>query len=304
MVHKDNLNKSNYLKYDPEGGITKQANLCVESFSISKPSTKWKEESDGEIRTTTESNGMYHSCNLCSIVATNLVKASDTLLEEVCYYTTLILDRSIDEGEMPVLEAKNTSEALRNVGIGVVGQGDFMAYHNMMYDTPEGQEFGEKFIEKISYYSYKGSVRLAEEYGSYPLFKKENYDKILGHNPKDLNKLSPNGFNWVDLQKDIQNKGIRNFYLLALAPNSTTGILMGATASYLPVYNKEMYQTLADLSLPILPKYIGNHFWAYKTKFQYHPKDIIKYTRKIQRWVDTGISLLVLSCIKMAVLSD
>jgi ribonucleoside-diphosphate reductase alpha chain len=291
IVHKDNLNKSNYLKYDPEGGITKQANLCVESFSLSKAPTKWKEESDGENRITTESDGMYHSCNLCSIVATNLVKATDKELKEVCYYTTLILDRSIDEGEMPVLEAKNSSEALRNVGIGIVGQGDYMAYNNMMYDTKEGQEFGEKFVEKISYYSYQASIELAEKYGSYPLFKPENYDKILGYNPKELNKMSLNGFDWVELQKDIKNKGIRNFYLLALAPNSSTGILMNATASYLPVYNKEMYQTLADLSLPILPKYVKNHYWSYKTKFQYHPKHIIEYTRKIQKWIDTGISL-------------
>jgi len=151
IVHKDNLNKANYLKYDPEGGITKQANLCVESFSLSKSPTKWKEESTSDKRTTTETNGMYHSCNLCSIVATNLVKASDKLLEEVCYYTTLILDKSIDEGEMPVLEAKKSSEALRNIGIGIVGQGDYMAYHNKMYDTKDGQEFGEKFVEKISY---------------------------------------------------------------------------------------------------------------------------------------------------------
>lgn len=29
ITHKDNLNKANYIKYDPEGGITKQANLCL-----------------------------------------------------------------------------------------------------------------------------------------------------------------------------------------------------------------------------------------------------------------------------------
>jgi ribonucleoside-diphosphate reductase alpha chain len=103
--------------------------------------------------------------------------------------------------------------------------------------------------------------------------------------------MSLNGFDWVALQKEIKEKGIRNFYLLALAPNSSTGILMNATASYLPVYNKEMYQTLADLSLPILPKYLNKHYWSYKTKFQYHPKDIIEFTCKIQRWVDTGISM-------------
>lgn len=291
ITHKDNLNKSNYLKYDPEGGITKQGNLCVESFSLSKAPTKWKEEVDGRIRKTTETNGWYHSCNLCSIVVTNLVNASDELIEDVCYHTTLILDKSIDEGEMPVLEAKKSSDAIRNIGIGVVGMGDLMAYNNKMYDTEDGQKFGEKFVEKISWYCYNASVKLAEQFEPYPMFKPENYDKILGYDPKELNKMSLNGYDWTKLQKDIKEKGIRNFYLLAFAPNSTTGVMMNAVASYLPVYNKEMYQTFGDMSVPIIPKFIKSKYWSYKTKFQYHPKDIIKFTRGIQRWVDTGCSM-------------
>jgi ribonucleoside-diphosphate reductase alpha chain len=52
-----------------------------------------------------------------------------------------------------------------------------------------------------------------------------------------------------------------------------------------------MYQTLANLSVPILPRFLNKAFWSYKTKFQYHPKAIIEFTRKIQRWIDTGISM-------------
>jgi ribonucleoside-diphosphate reductase alpha chain len=292
IVNKDKLNSSNYLKYDPEGGIAKQANLCVESFSFSKTPKNWIEKSNGEIRETTETDGLYHSCNLLSIVATNLVKATDEQIKEVCYYATLILDRSIDEGEMPVFEAKKMSELIRNIGIGLVGMGDMMAYNNMMYNTEEGQNFGEKFVEKISFYCYSASHELAKEHGSYPLFKPENYNKILGKDPKVLNKLSLNGFDWDLLAKNIREEGgIRNFYLLAFAPNSSTGILMGAVASYLPVYNKEMVQTLDDLSLPIIPKFIDKHLWSYKTKFQYHPKDIIICTDKWQKWIDTGMSM-------------
>ena len=291
ITSKDNLNKSNYLKYDENGGIAKCANLCVESFSFTKPATSWVEKSDGENRETIETNGWYHACNLLSIVATNLVEASDEFLDKVCYYSTLILDRSIDEGEMPITEAKISSQQIRNIGIGIVGLADLMAYNHKNYDTDDGQAFAEQFIEKISYKTYKASVELAKEYGAYPLFKPENYDTILGYDPKELNKMSLNGFDWVSLQQDIKKYGIRNFYLMALAPNSSTGILMNAVASYLPVYNKEMYQTLADLNLPIIPKYIGKNYWGYKTKFQYNPVDIVKFTRKIQKWIDTGISM-------------
>jgi len=291
ITHKDELNKSNYLKYDPDGGITKQANLCVESFSFSKAPTAWKEESDGEKRVTTETNGLYHSCNLCSIVAMNLVRKSDKFIKDVAFYTVLILDRSIDEGEMPVLEAKKMSDSIRNVGIGLLGVSDYMAYSNMLFDTEEGQLHAEKLQEKVTYYCYEASVEIAKTEGAYPLFKPENYNKLLGYKSEELDEMSPNGLDWSGLLVNIKENGIRNFYLMANAPNSSTGILMGAGASYLPVYNKDMYQTLGDLSLPIIPKYIKSHYWAYKTKFQYHPSRLIEYTQRMQTWVDTGCSM-------------
>ena len=291
ITSKDNLNKSNYLMYDPDRGIAKMGNLCIESFSFSKASTEWEEEASLDKRKTTKSNGKYHACNLASINMTNLINASDELFEDICFYAVYILDSSIEEGSMPVKEANTLSKQIRNIGIGAVGVGDIMAYNNKLYDTEEGQLFGEKIIEKMAYYCYKSSVKLSKELGAYPLFKPENYNKILGYNPKELNKMSPNGFDWVELQKDIKESGIRNFYLNALAPNSSTGILMQSTASYLPVYNKEMYQTLGDLSLPIIPKFIEKHLWSYKTKFQYNPVDIIKFTKRIQTWIDTGISM-------------
>lgn len=67
--------------------------------------------------------------------------------------------------------------------------------------------------------------------------------------------------------------------------------MMGVTASYLPAYNKVMTQTLADMNVTVLPPFIKERYWYYKTKFQYHPADIIKFTRAIQKWIDTGISM-------------
>jgi len=264
---------------------------CTESWSLTKTPTKWKEEYEGTTRITTETDGYYHSCNLISVVYTNLVDKTEDFIKEVCFYAVYALDSSIDEGTPPVLEAKKTSEALRNIGVGAVGVGDYMAYNHKLYDSEDGQKFLEALIERLAYYCYSASIELAEETEPYPLFKNENYTKILGRKPEELNKLSLNNFDWVKLQQRIFEKGIRNFYIISLAPNSGTGILMWSSAGFLPVYNKEMVQTLGDLSLPILPRFIDKKYWGYKTKFQYHPKDIIKATSKISKWVDTGISM-------------
>ena len=298
ITHKDNLNLSNYMKFDENGGITKCTNLCVESFSFTKAPTKWLERGEDSYRETLETNGRYHSCNLISLNVAQLAKLPEDKLNEklneICFAAVYTLDRSIDEGVPPVLEAKLNQEELRNIGIGMVGGADYVAWKKYTYDSEEGQKELEKLVEKIAYYSYKASVELASNYGSYPKFNPKNYDKLIGKDPKDLDSRSKelgNNFDWTKLAEDIRKNGIRNFLLLAVAPNTTSGIVQGATASYLPAQAKLFYQTLSDMSVPILPPFIKERYWYYKTKFQYHPRTIIEFTRKIQRWIDTGISM-------------
>jgi len=296
-VTDDKINEATYCGNEPinhklmfNGVMTMN---CVESFSISKPATKWKIEGSSNGQITTESNGFTHSCNLISVNVANILN-DDKLLKKVCYSAVRMLDNSIDLGTAPIYEAEKTSKALRNIGIGIVGMADYMAYNKVLYDTEDGRRVGEKLAEKIAYYCYSASIELAEEKGAYPLFDKNNYNKLFGEDPTKLNEYSlenGNSFDWIKLVNKIREKGIRNFYLLAYAPNTSSGLMQGVTPSYLPAYNKFNTQKLGDMIVPVLPKFIKSRYWFYKTKFQYKPSDIIKYTRILQRWVDTGISM-------------
>lgn len=263
---------------------------CVESFSLSKEVTKCIIEIVDGHPYASETDGLYHSCNLISINVANILN-DDVLLKRVCANAVRMLDASIDLGTMPVLEAKNSAELLRNIGIGVVGMADYMAWNKVMYDTDEGRLVGEKLMEKIAYYCYNASIDLAIEKGSYPGIKHAKYDKLFGKYPTELNKISPNRFDWVEVQQRILKYGIRNFLILAIAPNTSSGLVQGVTASYLPAHSKNNTQKLNGLIVPVLPKFIKDRFWFYKTKFQYKTEDIIKFTKVIQRWVDTGVSM-------------
>lgn len=287
ISNKDNINISNYLS---EFGIAHCVNLCVESFSLSKEVTKCIIEIVDGHPYASETDGLYHSCNLISINVANILN-DDVLLKRVCANAVRMLDASIDLGTMPVLEAKNSAELLRNIGIGVVGMADYMAWNKVMYDTDEGRLVGEKLMEKIAYYCYNASIDLAIEKGSYPGIKHAKYDKLFGKYPTELNKISPNRFDWVEVQQRILKYGIRNFLILAIAPNTSSGLVQGVTASYLPAHSKNNTQKLNGLIVPVLPKFIKDRFWFYKTKFQYKTEDIIKFTKVIQRWVDTGVSM-------------
>lgn len=289
ITHKDNLNICNYLKGNSL--IANSANLCVESFSISKLPTKWKIEGDAHKQNTVESDGIYHSCNLVSINVGIIF--NDKLLKRVCKNAVRILDNSIETGTMPVLEAQTSADWLRNIGIGIVGGADWMAYNKLSYEKVEDIKKYEALIEKISYWCYEASIELAKEKGSYPAYEVASYNTMFGKTPQELNELSPNGFDWVVLNDRIKNEGIRNFLLLAIAPNTSTGILMGAVANYLPPQDKFNIQTLANLSVPIIPRYLKTRFWYYKSKFNYKPEVLINVTKELQRWIDTGISMEV-----------
>jgi len=116
----------------------------------------------------------------------------------------------------------------------------------------------------------------------------EELRKNLAHASKTY---TGNNFDWVKIQQDIKEYGIRNFLLVAIAPNTSTSSVMGVSASYLPVYSKFNYETFASLQVPVLARYIKDKYWVYKTRYQYKVKELIDFTTVLQEWVDTGISM-------------
>lgn len=287
IAHKDNINISNYVT---KLGVAKCVNLCVESFSLSKETTEWESIGKNGKEVVIKSDGLVHSCNLISINVANILN-DDILLQRACINAVKMLDASIDLGTMPVFEAKTSSELLRNIGIGLVGVADYMAWNKALYDTEAGRLLGETLAEKVAYYCYNASIELAKEKGAYKAFDLANYDRLFGKLPEELNKLSPNKFDWVQVQQDIKKYGIRNMLILAYAPNTSSGLVQGVTASFLPAHSKNNTQKLSGLVIPVLPKFIDSRYWFYKTKFQYKTEDIILFTRGMQRWVDTGMSM-------------
>ena len=299
VVHKDGINISNYLKYTDSNLIARCANLCNESFSINKSPTKWSSEVDLEndsIKHTTYTNGLYHACNLTSINVVKLIDCSDDEIKDVVASGVRILDRSIDAGTFPVREAELSAIALRNIGLGILGVADYMAYYKKDFAKEDGQNFMMSLMEKIAYYAYSESIELAKKEGHYPLFNPSNYKYgLFGKSYQELNKTSKevtgNNFDWRALGRDIRKYGIRNFYLLAEAPNTSTGLAMGVSASYLPVVVIDGTQELAHMVTPILPVFVKERFWYYKERFNYNMVDIVKYTRKFQYFIDTGVSM-------------
>ncbi len=104
IVHKDNINLSNYLK--PEGYLAQSANLCTESWSITKTGDNFLQKNTNGDLQTLETDSLYHSCLTGdTILDTNYGKMT---LEEVSkeYESKNIKVKSYDT-ESGKIEYKN-----------------------------------------------------------------------------------------------------------------------------------------------------------------------------------------------------
>jgi len=267
---------------------------CVESFSITKPAKNWEYKVIDGKKQPGKTDGLYHSCNLMSLNVSEFSFKTDEEIYDICETAVYSLTKSIGLNNNPANESEATSKYLMNIGIGTVGFPDYMAYEEVLYDTEKGRLKGMALQEKIAYFSYRASIKLAKETQPYPWFRKENYDKLFGKTTTELNRLSKltgNNYDWEELRQDILEHGIANFYLLATAPNTSTGLRMGVGSSFLPLYSRFSYESVLDFTVPVGAKYIKDKFWYYKSRYQYNPVDIVKFTMYLQEFIDTGISM-------------
>ncbi|MUV37522.1 Ribonucleoside-diphosphate reductase [Lentibacillus sp. JNUCC-1] len=88
-------------------------------------------------------------------------------------------------------------------------------------------------------------MELAREKGNYPAFKGSRWD--------DGSYFDIRGYGddkWTALKEDVQTNGMRNGYLIAVAPNSSTSMIAGSTASIDPVFQAFYYEEKKDFKIP------------------------------------------------------
>ena len=296
VFFKDHTNDVNPNKH---AGMIGNANLCVESFSNFKPSKVGEKKISKDLTKITHSAeaGEYHVCNL---VSQNLaiIDEHDDLAENT-KLSVRMLDNTIELTSPPIPEAARHNSIYRIIGVGAMGLADYFAKNNIIYDK-KGPEEAEKLFEFIGYHAVKTSHELGLERGSYPMFEGSEWSKgiVFGKdteffNNRKVENLISNEM-WIELLKVIP-QGFRNGGLLAIAPNTSTALMMGATASVLAIYKKFFMDKSSSGTVPIVPPHFGaNTLWSYKESKHVHPQDTIKLVSGIQSWTDQGISMELL----------
>ncbi|WP_338465112.1 ribonucleoside-diphosphate reductase subunit alpha [Shouchella rhizosphaerae] len=281
MFYRDEVNRKNPNKH---AGMIYSSNLCVEISQNMSPTTVDESYTeDGKI-ITIKSPGDFVVCNLSSI---NLPKAvTDDVLERLIAIEVRMLDNVIDQNNIEVLQAQLTNQKYRGVGLGTFGWHHLLALKGIEWESDEAVEYADALYEKIAYLTIKASADLAVEKGAYPAF--EGSDWQTG----EYFKQRGYGGNWVSLKKQIAETGIRNGYLLAVAPNMSTAIIAGSTASIDPIFNVEYSEEKRDYKIPVTAPDITYETWQIykKTAYLIDQKTSIAQNAARQRHIDQSQS--------------
>lgn len=259
--NRDHVNRANPNQHK---GIIYCSNLCTEiaqNMSASEQTEQKIQVIDGEeVVVTVTKPGDFVVCNLASLSLGNLPVTDYDKLAYVTESAVRALDNVIDLNYFPVPFAEINSKRYRPVGLGVSGYHHMLAKHKVQWESEEHLAFAEKVFSDIHYAALEASCRIAQEKGSYPYYQGSDWQTGAYFSKRNL----VNG-RWKELQDLIQEHGLRNGYLLAAAPTSSTSIIAGTTAGLDPVMNRYFLEEKKYGLVPrVAPELSMNTFWYYK----------------------------------------
>ena len=270
LAFKDTINRANPNKHQ---GYIPGVNLCCESFS--------------NVRAGVEA----HCCNLVSL---NLASIEDSEIPALSALAVRMLDNTIDLTNTPFADSKTHNDKYRTIGVGCMGLADWLAKRHLSYTSLSQIS---NLFEEVAYHCTHASMELAIERGAYPAFEGSEWSKGKLFGAKTLEELkyiSQDIDRLARLAEDIRMYGIRNSHITAIAPNTSSSLLQGCTASVLPVYSKFFYDKWTKGTVPIAPPFIEDALWYYRENKNLDQKVVVKAVATIQQWIDTGISMELL----------
>lgn len=259
--NRDIVNRAN-----PNGhkGIIYCSNLCTEiaqNMSAIEQTQQRIETVDGEtVVVTVTKPGEFVVCNLASLSLGNIDVENPEEIREITKSAVRALDNVIDLNFFPVPYAKINNEKYRPIGLGVSGYHHMLAKRRIRWESEEHLRFADKVFEEIHYAAIEASCEHAQEKGSYGYFEGSDWQTGAYFEKRNLT-----GERWQELKKKVAEYGLRNGYLLAVAPTSSTSIIAGTTAGLDPIMNRYFLEEKKNGLMPrVAPELSMETFWYYK----------------------------------------
>ena len=259
--NRDIVNRANPNAHQ---GIIYCSNLCTEiaqnMSAIESVSTEVRTEDGDTVVVKTVRPGDFVVCNLASLSLGHLPLEDEELMKEKVATVVRALDNVIDLNFYPIPYAQITNHRYPSIGLGVSGYHHALAIRGIRWESEEHLNFIDKVFERINYAAIEASAELAKEKGRYTYF--EGSDWQTGDY---FTKRGYTSSAWKELSEKVANYGMRNAYLLAIAPTSSTSIIAGTTAGTDPVMKRFFLEEKKGAMLPrVAPSLSDKTFWIYK----------------------------------------
>jgi len=129
--------------------------------------------------------------------------------------------------------------------LGTFGWHHLLATQNIKWESEEAVTYADELYEKIAYLTIQSSMELSQEKGSYPAFKGSQWQTGTYFTKRNYASAA-----WAKLQQDVAVHGMRNGYLMAVAPNSSTAMIANSTASIDPIFKAFYNEEKKDFKIP------------------------------------------------------
>jgi ribonucleoside-diphosphate reductase alpha chain len=212
MTFKDACNrKCNQTGPEENGPVVHSSNLCTEIVEVTHA-------------------GETAVCNLGSINLSKFITEGTFNFDKLalCVRTAIkYLDRVIDINFYPTQEAAHSNQKWRPVGLGVMALQDVLFMLKIPFDSPQALELATRIQEEIYYSALETSLELAKAHGPHPTFSQTKAAQGILQFDLWENPLIHNPERWNLLKTAIQQHGLRNSLLIAIAPTATIASIAG-----------------------------------------------------------------------------
>ena len=288
IFNRDTVNRANPNSHR---GIIYCSNLCTEIAQNMSPiesvSTQVLEVNGETTVVRTTRPGDFVVCNLASLCLGAIDVDDPGEVEHIVASAVRALDNVIDLNFYPLAYAGITNQNYRGIGLGVSGYHHMLAKHGIRWESGEHLAFADRVFERIHYAAVRASANLAAEKGRYRYFEGSEWQTGAYFEKRGLVSGE-----WKSLAEQVAEYGMRNAYLLAVAPTSSTSILSGTTAGLDPVMKRFYLEEKKNAILPrVAPDLTPRTFWLYKSGYTMDQTWTVRAAGVRQRHIDQAQSV-------------
>ena len=169
----------------------------------------------------------YEACNLGSINLARFVQRPCTpeadvdwqALRDTVVQAVRFLDDVLDVNRYPLPQIEQMCRANRKIGLGIMGFADALYALGVPYNSREGVEWGQRFMEFVNNEAHNASEQLARQRGCFP--------------------------NWAGSVWDRRHsRKMRNACSTTVAPTGTISIIAGCSCGIEPLFSLVFYRNV------------------------------------------------------------